>query len=391
MSATSLPLRVVAGSVSGPHRGVSSHWIAWALACLAVLAFSLATARPGWSQDAAKKKAAAAKKTDVGKKKPKDEEEELPAPKDLYGNDLLTKDGVALFAKYYPGTQGRETVPVILLHMRKNRGIGTWADYRELAEFLQKQGHAVLVPDLRGHGKSTKIRYTDGTESMLDASKMPADQYGRMVTYDMETLVAFLRQKNNAEELNLEKLCVVGAEMGAGIAMNFAQADWSWPQYNTLKQGQHVKALVLLSPRWMMPGLSINGPLNCEAVVTKLSILIAVGAGLSKEREPGTGRPAAESGSHSAGASKEWSDVQRILRFFTPHHPEPSAEDAATKKDLFVYRFETAVQGTDLLNTPNLRHPRSQRRLDSLIAEFIDLRLVRQDYPYMKQKSSHGK
>ena len=54
---------------------------------------------------------------------------------------------------------------------------------------------------------------------------MPPAQFKAMVTCDMEAVKKFLWERNNAGELNIDKLCVVGAEMGASVAVNFALAD----------------------------------------------------------------------------------------------------------------------------------------------------------------------
>ena len=73
-----------------------------------------------------------------------------------------TVDGVPLAATFYPTPlekeAAKEAVPVILLHQFK----GSRADYNGLALALQKAGCAVLVPDLRGHGHSTRSILPDG-------------------------------------------------------------------------------------------------------------------------------------------------------------------------------------------------------------------------------------
>ncbi len=121
---------------------------------------------------------------------------------------------------YYPGLKGRETVPIVLLHGWKQ----SRSEYKALALALQKLGYAAIVPDLRGHGESTRVKGGRKDEP-LDAAKMPPSQFGLMVTQDMMAVKKFLWRTNNAGELNIDKLCVVGAEMGASVALNFAKAD----------------------------------------------------------------------------------------------------------------------------------------------------------------------
>ena len=69
----------------------------------------------------------------------------------------------------------------------------------------------------------------------------------------MKAVKDFLWERNNAGELNIDKLCVVGAEMGASVALNFALADALDQDSNRVlrpdyKLGRFVKALVLISP-----------------------------------------------------------------------------------------------------------------------------------------------
>ena len=62
-------------------------------------------------------------------------------------------------ATYYPGTKDEESIPVILLHGFKGNRKDFTKEDEGLAWFLQKNlGCAVIVPDLRGHGDSTKVR-----------------------------------------------------------------------------------------------------------------------------------------------------------------------------------------------------------------------------------------
>ena len=77
-----------------------------------------------------------------------------PGQPRVLGRDdsMVTQDGVILSVTYYPGAKGKDSIPVVLLH-EKN---GSSKDFDTLVPELVKQGMAVLVPDLRGHGESTK-------------------------------------------------------------------------------------------------------------------------------------------------------------------------------------------------------------------------------------------
>ena len=87
----------------------------------------------------------------------KEEPEPPPKPRNV---NLTTKDGVGLNALYYEGTEGENTVPVVVIHDWKEEG----ATYQTLAKYLQSKGYAVILPDLRGHGSSTR-RKNDAPDS----------------------------------------------------------------------------------------------------------------------------------------------------------------------------------------------------------------------------------
>ncbi len=173
-----------------------------------------------------------------------------------------------------------------------------------------------------------------------------------MVQYDMETLKSFLMRKNNEGELNIEKLCVVGAEMGASVALGWAKLDWSWPLLAGKKQGQDVKALVLLSPKLNFRGINAKAALDHPAVRSRLAMLIAVG-----------GRD-----------SRAATDANRLHAMLQRYHPEPPPEQVREQKDLFFGEFDTELQGTKMLG--------QQLKVEQWIASFIQLRLVNQNFPW---------
>src|SRR5262249_35007554 len=133
---------------------------------------------------------------------------------------------------------------------------------------------AVIAVDLRAHGDSTKQVAPNGAQQNLDAAKVgKADVYA-MARIDMEEVHRFLVTKNDEGSLNLNKLCLVGAGMGASVAANWAAEDWSVPPLAIGKQGQDVKALVLISPRWTFQALSMQGPLRMRPLKEQAWMLI---------------------------------------------------------------------------------------------------------------------
>ena len=261
---------------------------------------------------------------------------------------LKTNDSVVLVATYYPSKLGKNAVPVVLLHASK----GSRADLVELALVLQRQGHAVFAPDLRGHGDSTRNRLGDRTMDLK-----PAD-YQAMVAEDLETVKRFLMTKNNAGELNIDKLCLVGIEMGASVALNWAARDWSWPMLTTGKQGQDVKALVLVSPEWSFKGLRIAEAVANPNVHNELSILIIAGKG--------NGRSLAE--------------TRRLHASFEKYHSAVPAEFEAERQMLWLRTPQTSLQGTRLLNEKSLH-------VDEMITKFIELRLTKKQMPWTDRKN----
>lgn len=297
--------------------------------------------------------------TQKPKEKAREKTDELPAPEDLV---LSTSDGLELAMTYYPGTHGKQTIPIVLLHAWKQ----SRNDYKDLAPTLQALGYAVIVPDLRGHGDSTHLKTARKDES-LKASSMPPGQFSLMVTRDMEAVKTFLWEKNNSGDLNIDKLCVVGAEMGASVALNFAMADAFDQDRNRIfrpdyKLGRFVKALVLISPELSFRGLPIRAA-NAH-MIADVAVLILVGK----------------------QDSKALNDAMRINGIFEKFHPEPTGDNKNDKRTLFFGRRDTSLQGTKLLD-PKFSVP-------SVIADFIYRRLTKseesREWTWRERKLPHG-
>ena len=256
---------------------------------------------------------------------------------------LTTSDGVTLAATFYPSDLGKDTVPVILVHAYK----GSRGDFDELALKLQDAGHAVIAPDLRGHGES------DGPDGTLRAADFAA-----MAKHDLEAVKRFLVEKNNAGQLNIERLGVVGVEMGATVAINWAALDWSWPVLATGKQGQDVKALALISPQWSFKGLKIHDAVAHPNIRGDLSVLIVAGRRSSKLLQA----------------------ARRLHNALARYHFTPPPEDAAEKQTLWLKTPQTSLQGTQLMNEKSLQ-------VNEMILNFVELRLVNPSFPWRARRT----
>ncbi len=268
-------------------------------------------------------------------------EEEKPAePEDI---SLETKDGVILRCTYYAGKLGKKAVPVMMLHGWE----GQRSDYRNMALYVQSLGHAVVTVDLRGHGQSMQARLPTGDTRELNREMFRARDLEAMVL-DVEAVKKFLVKKNNDGDLNVEALTIIAADFSCIVAMRWSVVDWNAPLLPSFKQGQDVKALVLLSPLQTFKGLTNRDAMAHPVIRGKLSTMIAAGN----------------------QNTKSLADAKRLHGILQTHHIKPPTDpDERRKKlDLFLMTPDTSLQGAELLG-PGLDTPRA-------VANFIELRLV---------------
>ncbi|RMF05638.1 MAG: alpha/beta fold hydrolase [Chloroflexi bacterium] len=151
-----------------------------------------------------------------------------PLLADLQGKpvELVTEDNVNLKATYYPpGGTAAKAPAVLLLHML-NSNKESWQDF---APVLQNTGYAVLALDLRGHGESSNANFN---YTFMDR--------------DADAALAWLRAR---PEINAEKIGIVGASIGANLALRAGSRN------------TNVKSVVLLSP-----GLDYRGVTTLDAL-----------------------------------------------------------------------------------------------------------------------------
>lgn len=283
-------------------------------------------------------------------------------PKEPEVLSLRTKDGVEIVATYYASLAGKQATPVVLL--------ADWKDsrsvYDELAKRLQapREGDkhpsfAVVAVDLRGHGDSTRQRLPGGQTRTIDAARLDRRDIAAMVQFDMETVRRFLVTKNDAGELNINRLSLVGAGLGAMVAVNWAAVDWSAPPLAVGKQGQDVKALVLVSPQWSFKGLQLSTALRHPGVREEIAFLIMYG---KRER------------SYVA-------DVTRIEKQLERYHPKPESPVEGEPHSLTIIDPDTALQGTQFLTEPRLAAP-----VQNAIITFLSVHVAEKDLLWSQRR-----
>jgi alpha-beta hydrolase superfamily lysophospholipase len=201
--------------------------------------------------------------------------------------DFVTEDGVLVAGVYFPSGAGEESPVVILLHaLGRNQ-----KDFGDFAFTLQDNGYAVLTLDFRGHGFSINLdpqavgsqAAAKGAAQKLNFKNFRTRDDLMRLTEDIEAAKRFLVRKNNNRELNVSKLAVVGAELGASLGVLWALHDWSYPDVGFSKQGRDVRSVVMLSPQINLKGVQI------DKAVASLPIPVMVIAG---ELESGAKREA---------------------------------------------------------------------------------------------------
>lgn len=242
---------------------------------------------------------------------------------------LVTRDGVELKVTYFPSSAGQDAAPVVMLHDYKDTRRGLRAFAERLSRPAEGDTHkpfAVLTVDLRGHGDS--LRQTLGGRSReLDASRLKLPDMQQMVLADMEAVRKFLVTENDGRKLNLNRLSIVGVGLGASVALNWAAIDWAAPPLAQVKQGQDVKALALVSPRWKTQGLAVQQALRQPALTSRVALMLLYGA---EDRR----------------VSK---DADRIFRAFEQARPKASPADGAAMASLLKVGAETELQGANWL------------------------------------------
>jgi pimeloyl-ACP methyl ester carboxylesterase len=278
---------------------------------------------------------------------------------------VQTRDGVELSLTYYPSLAsrdpqlGKQVTPVILLHDEKD----TQGMFSSLIDRLQQVGQdrtkpsfSVVTVDLRGHGASTRQTAPNGQTRQLDAAKLSREDILAM-SLDLEAVRGFLVGKNDAGELNLNKLCLVGVGLGATVAANWAAKDWLAPPLLVGKQGQDVKALVLISPQWKYRGIMLQQAFRVTPLKQGAAWLIVYGE----------------------QASNQAADAKRIVRQLERFHPEPQSPQAPPRS-LDELPIKSGLEGSGLLSQEG-------QTIEDKIVDFLTTQVGSQDLPWSKRRN----
>ena len=164
-----------------------------------------------------------------------------------------TSDAVKIVADYYapPASDPGKKAPVaILIHMYPvNR-----SSWLPLITPLHEAGFAILAYDIRGKGESNE-----------PAFKNLRDLYGKrdpaLFTEAWKDAAGGLKYLSKRPECDVSNVTVVGASIGAGIAVDFATHE------------SRVKTLVLLSPYPEIMGLKTGEQLKQIALKVALFLI----------------------------------------------------------------------------------------------------------------------
>jgi pimeloyl-ACP methyl ester carboxylesterase len=278
---------------------------------------------------------------------------------------LQTRDGVPLRITYYPSVKGKESPVVVLLHMKDGNRL-IWQGKNGFAERLQHEGFAVITVDLRQHGESRPGGGGAGAVLPQGGRKVtgkrgnsgdlrPAD-YRAMWEIDAETVKNFIYDENQAERLNMNKMGIVGPEMGASIAALFAANDWlkephedGQPGYQT-PRGQDVRALVLISPQSSFHGLVMAPAINTLRETSRdVAFLVCVG-----KHDP--------------------QDKGQAKKIF-----EQAAAFPNSSKRMYRYEYPGKLRGTDLIG--------NKLGIEEHMVTFFDEHLKKRESPWRDRQS----
>lgn len=279
------------------------------------------------SENTAKKNAA----EEAGDTK-KDGEVEIPPPEML----TLQSDGINIMAALFtsPNAEDPELAKVIAPMILVHDWGGSMNDLGPLAQYLQSVGHTVIVPDLRGHGRSVTM---ENTPQELDYNDFTRAQIAT-VTKDIEQCKRKLITFNNEGKLNISMLSVLAVGDMCPMATEWTLRDWSFQNAGSIKQGQDVQSLILVSPprKFQQSSMSqlVKHPLLSGGRGVEIPTLVLYG--------------------QNADSAKDSSSIYNLMARKRPPSDAADADVRWAQQSLFEMALPGAGEGAQLLQ-PNPR------------------------------------
>lgn len=134
---------------------------------------------------------------------------------------------------------------VILLHGLNGSG----TDWGKFPNKLVKAGYAVFAPDMRGHGKSSRVK---GRGIVTWRVYKAADW--KLLPKDVNTMINYFRTGEDYPQVNAKHVVAIGAKLGANTALLAAIQNLELDK-------DRFKALVMISPSLNYKGLETTRPI----------------------------------------------------------------------------------------------------------------------------------
>lgn len=292
--------------------------------------FEMATKNKATEGSATKGEAATGKTSTAKGTSGKDGEKPIPPPEIVN----LQSDGINIVAVLFPSPNADDPelakviAPMILLH---DWG-GSMNDLGPLAQYLQSVGHTVIVPDLRGHGRSVTM---NNVAQELDHTKFNRAQIAT-IKRDFEECKKRLIDLNNQGKLNISMLSVLAVGDMCPLATEWTLTDWSYRSVGSIKQGQDVRSLILVSPSKKFQNLSmtqlIRHPLLSGGGPVEIPTLMIYG--------------------RDGDSAKDSSTLYRLMERKRPPSTAPDVELRWAQQSLYQLAVPGTADGADLLS-PN--------------------------------------
>lgn len=285
-------------------------------------------------------------------------------PTDPLPIELTTKDGVLLTGTFFAAENAGRDTPVVVMLADEGESPRVFNRLALALQFSENEEArppmSVVTVALRGQGDSTRVRLPNGEVVQRRGARVTPADAAAMVKLDMEAVRRFLVDKNDAGELNLNRLCYLGVGFGALVATNAAAVDWAVPQLNRGKQGRDVKALILVSPPWKQLGLEMLPGLRQPGVQSEVAVLVTYGDQLKS-------------------AAKDAGRIVRQLEKGRPPVPEAVEGRPAPDRTVISAPGKSRLQGTRWLK-------QAGRNGEAMIVRFLNDRLAEPEYEWTQRR-----